>query len=149
MSQQGVFREGLFDGQVALITGGGSGIGRGIADLLASLGAHVVLASRKLERLEAASAEIRAGGGKASAVAVDVRDPERVNAAVILDIGTQAGRPREGGEQNGDADGTHPGNVARGRKGGRAGHGVAACEWRLTLVAGSSVGWESLSGGCS
>ena len=77
-----VFRAGLFDGQVALITGGGSGIGRGIADLLASLGAHVVLASRKLERVEAAAAEIREAGGKASGIAVDVRDPELVQRVV-------------------------------------------------------------------
>src|SRR3954471_16712013 len=77
-----VFRSDLFANQVVLITGGGSGIGRGIADVLASLGAHVVLASRKLERVEAAATEIRAGGGEASAVAVDVRDPERVQAAV-------------------------------------------------------------------
>ena len=82
MTQPAVFREGLFDGQVALITGGGSGIGRGIADVLASLGAHVVLASRKLERVETAAAEIRAGGRKASAIAVDVREPERVRATV-------------------------------------------------------------------
>jgi peroxisomal 2,4-dienoyl-CoA reductase len=77
-----VFRPGLFDGQVALVTGGGSGIGRGIADILAGLGAHVVLASRKLERVEAAAAEIRAAAGKASGVAVDVRDPERVQQMV-------------------------------------------------------------------
>ena len=77
-----VFRSGLFDGQVALITGGGSGIGRGIADTLATLGAHVVLASRKQERVDAAAAEIRAAGGRASGVAVDVREPERVQQMV-------------------------------------------------------------------
>src|SRR5258708_12786713 len=68
----GVFRSGLFDGQVALITGGGSGIGLGIAELLASLGAHVVLASRKIEPVEEAAAQIRASGRKASAIPVDV-----------------------------------------------------------------------------
>ena len=77
-----VFAPGLFDGHVALITGGGSGIGRGIADLLAALGTHVVLASRKLERVEAAAAEIRAAGGRASGVAVDVRERAQVNEMV-------------------------------------------------------------------
>ncbi len=86
-----VFRPGLFDGQVALITGGGSGIGRGIADLLASLGAHVVLASRKLERVEAAAAEIVAAGGKASAKAVDVRDTGLVK-AMMTEVAESQGR---------------------------------------------------------
>ena len=86
-----VFRPGLFDGQVALVTGGGSGIGRGIADTLASLGAHVVLASRKQERVDAAAAEIRAAGGKASGVAVDVRDPERVQ-QMVADVKGAHGR---------------------------------------------------------
>jgi len=86
-----VFRPGLFDGQVALVTGGGSGIGRGIADLLASLGAHVVLASRKLERVQAAAAEIAAAGGKASAVAVDVRNAELVR-SVVGEVAAAHGR---------------------------------------------------------
>jgi peroxisomal 2,4-dienoyl-CoA reductase len=86
-----VFRPGLFDGQVALVTGGGSGIGRGIADTLATLGAHVVLASRKQERVDAAAAEIRAAGGKATGVAVDVREPERVQQMVTA-VKEQHGR---------------------------------------------------------
>lgn len=87
----GVFTPGLFDGQVALITGGGSGIGRGIADLFAALGAHVVLASRKLERVEAAAEEIRAAGGKASGVAVDVRESARVK-DMIAQVKDREGR---------------------------------------------------------
>jgi peroxisomal 2,4-dienoyl-CoA reductase len=86
-----VFRDGLFDGQIALITGGGSGIGRGIADLLASLGAHVVLASRKQERVDQAAAEIRAAGGRASGVAVDVREQEHVQSR-IADVQREHGR---------------------------------------------------------
>jgi peroxisomal 2,4-dienoyl-CoA reductase len=86
-----VFRAGLFDGQVAVVTGGGSGIGRGIADTLATLGAHVVLASRKQERVDAAAAEIRAAGGKASGVAVDVREPERVQ-QMVADVKGAHGR---------------------------------------------------------
>lgn len=77
-----IFRPGLLDGQVALVTGGGTGIGLGIAEELAALGAHVVLASRKPENLAQGAEAIRALGGQASTVAVDVRDPERVKAMV-------------------------------------------------------------------
>ena len=56
----------LFDlsGKVALVTGGGRGIGRGIAEGLAAAGADVVLASRKLANLEAAAHEIAASTGR-------------------------------------------------------------------------------------
>ena len=82
MPDTSVFRPGLLDGQVALVTGGGTGIGYGIAELLAGLGAHVVIASRKPEHLEQAAGQLRAAGGAVSTVAVDVRDPERVRAMV-------------------------------------------------------------------
>ena len=91
MTSHPVFRDRLFDGQVALITGGGSGIGRGIADVLASLGAHVVLASRKQERVDQAAVEIRAAGGRASGMAVDVREQERVQ-RMIADVQREHGR---------------------------------------------------------
>ncbi|HEX5581990.1 MAG TPA: SDR family oxidoreductase [Gemmatimonadaceae bacterium] len=86
-----VFRDGLLDGQVALVTGGGSGIGFGIAQELTALGAHVVLASRKRERLDDAVARLTDGGGKASAAELDVRDPERVR-AVVAEIAGEHGR---------------------------------------------------------
>jgi 2,4-dienoyl-CoA reductase [(3E)-enoyl-CoA-producing], peroxisomal len=91
LGSSATFRDGLFSGQVALITGGGSGIGFGIAELLAALGGHVVLASRKPERLTQAAESIRASGGRASTVAVDVRDPDRVRAAVEQ-VRNEAGR---------------------------------------------------------
>ena len=86
-----VFRAGLLKGQVALITGGGTGIGFGVAELLSELGAHVVIASRKPESLTSACEKLVAAGGSASAVQLDVRDPERVNAAV-QEIVAQYGR---------------------------------------------------------
>lgn len=86
-----VFRPGLLDGQVALVTGGGTGIGFGIAELLAELGAHVVLASRKPENLEEAATKLRAAGGQVSTVPVDVRDPERVK-AMVEQVVTERGR---------------------------------------------------------
>jgi 2,4-dienoyl-CoA reductase [(3E)-enoyl-CoA-producing], peroxisomal len=91
VSDRSVFRAGLLDGQVALITGGGSGIGFGVAELLSSLGAHVVLASRKLERVEASAEKLRAAGGKASAYALDVREPERVK-EVVEQVANTLGR---------------------------------------------------------
>lgn len=80
MSSHPVFRDGLLDGQVGIITGGATGIGFGISSTLAQLGMHVVLASRKPEHLQPAVDAIVAAGGKASAVPVDVRDQERVQA---------------------------------------------------------------------
>ena len=82
MSDTSIFRAGLLNGQVAIITGGGTGIGFGVAELLSSLGAHVVLASRKSEHLDPAAEKIRAAGGQVRALAVDVRDQERVKQMV-------------------------------------------------------------------
>jgi NAD(P)-dependent dehydrogenase (short-subunit alcohol dehydrogenase family) len=61
----------LFDltGQVAVVTGASRGIGAAIAQAFAAAGARLVLASRKLDGLEAVAAGIRAGGGEALAVA--------------------------------------------------------------------------------
>ena len=80
MTPHPVFRDGLLDGQVGIVTGGATGIGMGISATLAQLGMHVVLASRKPEHLQPAVDALRAAGGKASAVQVDVRDRERVQA---------------------------------------------------------------------
>lgn len=76
------FRPDLLAGQTAIITGGGTGIGFGIAKVLAQHGANVVLTARKLERLEAAAEQIRAAGGKALAVQCDIRDAEQVERMV-------------------------------------------------------------------
>ena len=91
MADRSVFRDGLFAGQVGVITGGGTGIGFGVAELLASLGMHVVLASRKAEHLDAAAERIRAGGGRASTAILDVRDPERVK-SIMGQVANEHGR---------------------------------------------------------
>jgi 2,4-dienoyl-CoA reductase [(3E)-enoyl-CoA-producing], peroxisomal len=77
-----VFRSGLFDGQVVLITGGGTGLGFGIAQLLAELGATVVIASRNQTHLEPAVEQLRAAGRKAESLILDVRDADAVKAAI-------------------------------------------------------------------
>ncbi len=74
--------DGTFQDQVAIVTGGGSGIGLAIAEEVARLGGSVVLAGRKAERLEAAAAAIGAAGGKALAKATDVRQPDQVDELV-------------------------------------------------------------------
>lgn len=70
------------DGKRALVTGAGRGIGRAAADALAAFGAHVTLVARSGDEIEAASEAIRANGGSADALAVDVTDLESFAAAV-------------------------------------------------------------------
>lgn len=63
-------------GRVALITGGGSGIGRATALVFTKFGAHTVLADLRIANAQKMAEEIRAMGGHALAVKVDVRVPE-------------------------------------------------------------------------
>ena len=65
-------------GKVALVTGASSGLGRQAAIALAGAGAKVAVTARRLDRLEALSAEIVASGGQAGPFALDVRDPASV-----------------------------------------------------------------------
>jgi peroxisomal 2,4-dienoyl-CoA reductase len=74
------FRPDLLRGRVALVTGGGTGICRGIALALASQGAAVVITSRSADHLEPTAREIEALGVRALALPADVRDPTAVQA---------------------------------------------------------------------
>lgn len=87
MSYRSVFSAGLFAGKVMVVTGGGSGIGRCTAHELASLGAHVVLIGRKIEKLHDVAGEIVAAGGRASFHPCDIRQEDAVQstvAAIVL-----------------------------------------------------------------
>lgn len=66
-------------GRAAIITGGGTGIGRAIAHEYARLGAKLILASRSMEHLEPTVEELRKSGGTAVAIQTDVRVPEQVD----------------------------------------------------------------------
>ena len=70
-----------FSNQVALVTGASRGIGRKVAEELASHGAAVILASRSEADIEAAAEEIRKKGGDALAVQMDVGQPDQVQSA--------------------------------------------------------------------
>src|SRR5207247_1955773 len=69
--------------QVAIVTGGGRGFGRAIADTLASLGASVVVASRNAPELDEVAAAIKKAGGKALAQTADVADERQVQELVL------------------------------------------------------------------
>ena len=70
------------DGRTAIVTGGGRGLGRYMAEALSDAGANLVLCSRKLEPLEEVRDEIEARGGEALALQCDVTEQEDVEEAV-------------------------------------------------------------------
>jgi NAD(P)-dependent dehydrogenase (short-subunit alcohol dehydrogenase family) len=78
--------ERAFDGKVALITGGGSGIGRATALAFARAGARVVVADLRAEGGEETVAQIRADGGEATAVRADVAQAADVEAMVAATV---------------------------------------------------------------
>lgn len=88
---QSVFAPALLHGQVILVTGGGSGIGRCTAHELASLGAHVVLVGRNPDKLSATAQEITGDGGQASWHSTDIRNEGDVK-AMVAQVMQQHGR---------------------------------------------------------
>lgn len=97
-----VFAPGLFAGQVMVVTGGGSGIGRCTAHELAALGAHVVLVGRSLDKLHHTAGEIAADGGRASFHACDIRQETAVQdlvQAIIVAHGKVDGLVNNAGGQ--------------------------------------------------
>lgn len=97
-----IYRPDLFAGQAIVISGGGTGIGRAIARELAGLSATVILCSRSMEHLEPTRAEIEASGGRALAIACNIRDAEGVEAfwrAAVEQAGPISGLVNNAGGQ--------------------------------------------------
>lgn len=69
-------------GRIALVTGASSGLGRNFAKTLSAAGAKVILAARRIDRLEALASEIEAAGGEALAVSMDVTKADTIQAAL-------------------------------------------------------------------
>jgi NAD(P)-dependent dehydrogenase (short-subunit alcohol dehydrogenase family) len=78
----------LFDlsGKTAIVTGGGKGIGRQMADGLAEAGANIVVCARQAERCEQAASELAEKGVKTLGLGCDVRDPDQVQAVVARTV---------------------------------------------------------------
>lgn len=78
-----MFEKDLLKDKVILVTGGGTGLGRSMGERFLELGAKLAIASRNVERLEKAAAEMSASsGGEVLPIGCDVRDPESVDAMV-------------------------------------------------------------------
>ena len=85
-----VYRPNLFAGKVALISGGGSGIGRACALLFARLGASVVICGRTPEKLEQVAEFARGKGARMRAIPANIREPEQI-AALFDKVETEFG----------------------------------------------------------
>ncbi len=84
----GILEAYRLDGKVAVVTGGGRGIGEGIAHALSEAGAAVVLAARRREDVEKVAADIAAKGGRAVAVPTDVTDARSLEALAEAAVDT-------------------------------------------------------------
>ena len=87
-----IFKPGLFEGHVAIVTGGGSGIGLAAAHTFGELGAKVAICGRKQDRLDGAVKELTARGIDAIGLTCDIREPEQINAFVDA-VGARLGAP--------------------------------------------------------
>ena len=81
-----IFAPDILKNKVAFVTGGGTGITGGVARALAESGAAVALVSRKIEHLEPAAQLINQNGGRAFAVAADVRESKQVEDAIAASV---------------------------------------------------------------
>ena len=84
-----VFRAGLFEGKVAIVTGGGTGIGKAIARELLFLGSKVVISSRKEERLQKAADELSryikpSSSSEVKVVPCNIREEQQVKALLMV-----------------------------------------------------------------
>ena len=87
---QRIFTPGILRDQVAIVTGGGSGIGLATAREMVRLGARVAICGRSQDKLDAAAAELGAAGGTVVARTCDIREPAQVEAfvtAVLAELG--------------------------------------------------------------
>jgi NAD(P)-dependent dehydrogenase (short-subunit alcohol dehydrogenase family) len=86
-----MFATRVLQGQTAIITGGGTGIGLAIADALGRAGANLVIASRNPDNLAKGEATLKAAGHAVTTATVDVRNPEQVDAMVATAVSAFGG----------------------------------------------------------
>lgn len=87
-----MFRDDAYAGRVVIVSGGGSGIGRGIAVLFARLGARVAICGRTAEKLDTVVAFARARGATMIGVPTDIREPDQIQ-ALFARVHDELGEP--------------------------------------------------------